>query len=527
MVWVRVSSLHRPVLRNFCHYKALSRSFSATISKHRGVVVGVYEEGEGIQLSQAGETINKQCGGQLQRQLKQAGRKLKAGKTRVLFGLDEAGFSSVAVVGVGKKGVGYNEQEQVEEGRERVRKAVANGVRQLSEVGEVNVDVDPCGDAEAAAEGALLSLFSYDELKAKDSRKPRVHTSCFTDHIQGDSTTTKESWQRGVTLAEGQNLARYLMEAPSNYMTPSIFARLAQDKLGQSQQCTVTVRNKAWAEEHKMESFLSVAKGSVEQPLFLEIDYQGGAPGDTPIALVGKGITFDSGGISLKPGADMDKMRADMGGAACVMGALLATSRLRLPVNIKGLIPLCENMPSSRALKPGDVVRAMNGKTIQVDNTDAEGRLILADALCYAETFNPSLILDLATLTGAVAVALGSGATAVYTNSTSMWDVIHKAGTRTGDRVWRMPLFKHYTNQVTHCDLADLNNIGKYSREGGSCTAAAFLKEFVTNKRWLHLDIAGVMMNKDEVPYLGKGMAGRPTRTLVEFLNTLSRQKLD
>ncbi|KAG7221896.1 hypothetical protein INR49_016922 [Caranx melampygus] len=265
--------------------------------------------------------------------------------------------------------------------------------------------------------------------------------------------------------------------------------------------------SQAWIEEQQMGAFLSVSKGSEEPPVFLELHYNG-SPDSTqaPLLLVGKGITFDSGGISLKPSSSMDAMRADMGGAATVC-----------------LAPLCENMPSGKATKPGDVVTAKNGKTIQVDNTDAEGRLILADALCYGHTFNPRAIVNVATLTGAMDVALGSAATGVFTNSDWLWEQLHKASVVTGDRVWRMPLFQHYTRQVTDSQLADLNNIGKYSRSGGACTAAAFLREFVTAPHWAHLDIAGVMSNKDEIPYLRKGMSGRPTRTLVEFAARLAQ----
>ena len=182
---------------------------------------------------------------------------------------------------------------------------------------------------------------------------------------------------------------------------------------------------------------------------------------------------------------------------------------------------MCENLPSGKANKPGDVVTAMNGKTIQIDNTDAEGRLILADGLCYAHKFDPTLILDIATLTGAIVVALGSSATGVFATSTKTWNLLQKSGVQTGDRMWRMPLFQHYTKQITDGPLGDLVNIGKYAGHGGSCIAAAFLKEFVTHSNWLHLDIAGVMDNKDEVPYLTKGMSGRPMRTLVYFINSL------
>ncbi|XP_045074236.1 cytosol aminopeptidase [Coregonus clupeaformis] len=316
------------------------------------------------------------------------------------------------------------------------------------------------------------------------------------------------------------------MEAPANHLTPSAFADTITHRLAPyADHVTIHKRSQEWIEEQQMGAFLSVSKGSEEPPVFLELHYNG-CPDNThsPLLLVGKGITFDSGGISLKPPSGMDAMRADMGGAATVCSAIVTAAALNLPINIIGLTPLCENMPSGKANKPGDVVTAKNGKTIQVDNTDAEGRLILADALCYAHSFNPRAIVNAATLTGAMDVALGSAATGVFTNSDWLWEQLHKASVVTGDRVWRMPLFEHYTRQVTDCQLADLNNVGKYSRSGGACTAAAFLREFVTAPHWAHLDIAGVMTNKDEVPYLKKGMSGRPTRTLVEFAAGLANQ---
>jgi aminopeptidase len=249
------------------------------------------------------------------------------------------------------------------------------------------------------------------------------------------------------------------------------------------------------------------------------------APDAEPLALVGKGICFDSGGISIKPSANMDKMRADMGGAANVVAAIITLAQLKAKVNVIGLTPLCENLPSGKATKPGDVVVARNGKTIQIDNTDAEGRLVLADALDYAHDFKPQAIIDLATLTGAMVVALGSAATGCFTNSTTLFELMAQQGVHTGDRVWRMPLFNHFTKQVTDSQLADCLNIGKIAGAGGSCTAAAFLREFVTHSSWMHMDIAGVMDNKDEVSYISKGMAGRPLRTLVAFVSALFGNK--
>uniref|UniRef100_A0A8B9LZU2 Cytosol aminopeptidase n=1 Tax=Accipiter nisus TaxID=211598 RepID=A0A8B9LZU2_9AVES len=480
-----------------------------------GLVLGIYssEKDEGAaQLTSAGDAFDRLVSGKLRELL--CGPPLKKGKTHIFHGLHQD-FPSVVVAGLGKKNAGVNEQENWNEGKENIRAAVAVGCRQIQDLEIPCVEVDPCGDAQAAAEGAVLGLHEYNELKQK--KKPVV-----TPQLHG--STESEAWQKGVIYAEGQNLARYLMEAPANYITPIKFAEHIEQKLRSFSNVKVHIRPESWIATQQMGAFLSVAKGSAEPPIFLEIHYLGGAnTNDSPLVFVGKGVTFDSGGISLKPSSGMDAMRADMGGAATVCSAIVTAAALNLPLNIIGLAPLCENMPSGKANKPGDVVRARNGKTIQVDNTDAEGRLLLADALCYAHNFNARAIVNAATLTGAMDVALGSAATGVFTNSSWLWTHLYEASVLTGDRVWRMPLFEHYTKQVTECPLADLSNIGKYSRAGGACTAAAFLKEFVTASHWAHLDIAGVMSNKDEVPYLRKGMAGRPTRTLVEFVARLSQ----
>lgn len=309
-----------------------------------------------------------------------------------------------------------------------------------------------------------------------------------------------------------------LMETPANLMTPTIFAENCKTQMT-PHKVEVIAHDRAWAQSLGMNSYLSVSNGSEEPPIFLELTYNGGKAGDKPICLVGKGITFDSGGISIKPSAKMDEMRADMGGGAVVAGTISALAELKMPVNVKGLIPLTENLPSGRATKPGDVVYAMNGKSICVDNTDAEGRLILADALCYAEKFNPKYIVDMATLTGAIRMALGECVAGVFSTTDALWQQLHSASVETGDRVWRMPLFKHYNENVTDYPGYDLNNIGK-GKGGGSCTAAAFLREFVPKDvPWMHIDIAGVMTGNDDQSYLvAKGMTGRPLRTMVEFI---------
>ncbi|XP_063434213.1 cytosol aminopeptidase-like [Mytilus trossulus] len=519
---MKTISCHLKLRRTALNLVSRHRYFSTTTRKEKGLVLGVYEGEDETLLTNAAEKFDNKVDKKLTNGIQLVKKKLKKGKSRTFYGLDGE-FSTVTAVCIGKKGIGYNELEGLDEGRDQIRSAVASAVRQLRDIGETEVEVDPCGDAEAAAEGSVLSLHSYDELKSEDKRKPQVKVNCYTQFSQ-DRDRTSDLWTRGVYLAEGQLFASKLMEMPANKLTPTIFSQIVSERLSSTKKVSVTVRDTEWIKSQKMESFLCVAKGSDEPPVFLEMEYKGTNSSNSPVALVGKGVTFDSGGISIKPSASMDMMRADMGGAACVAGSLLAVARLNLPIYIKAFIPLCENMPSGNAVKPGDVVTARNGKTIQVDNTDAEGRLILADALCYADTFNPTAVLDMATLTGAIDVALGSAVTGVFSNSNTMWELLQKAGSRTGDRVWRMPLLQHYSKQVTESQLADVNNIGKYARSGGACTAAAFLKEFVTAKQWMHLDIAGVMMNQDEVPYLSKGMSGRPTRTVVEFLKLLSEQ---
>ncbi|PBC29834.1 Cytosol aminopeptidase [Apis cerana cerana] len=451
-----------------------------------------------------------------------AGPKIPKGHARVFWGLDEKDYAGIAVVGLGKKNLGINQLEEIHEGKENIRIAAAAGCRALDAVEIKDIQLEALGDAEAAAEGAALSMWFYQGLKNKEKQKILPKVSLYGQ--EGDLIKiifSREQWRIGSIKAQAQNWARHLADTPANLMTPTIFStevHTVLTKLG----ITVQIHNEEWAEQKKMGSFLSVSHGSCEPPKFIEIHYKN-ADNSQPIVFIGKGVTFDAGGISLKPSADMDEMRADMSGAACVVAAIRAAAELKLKLNIIGLIPLTENLPSGTATKPGDVVIAMNGKSIIVDNTDAEGRLILADALCYAQEFNPSFILDIATLTGAMRIALGGAATGVFTNNSTLFEKLKNAGTLSGDRVWRFPLWQHFTDEMTKkVKSADVRNVAKI-KGGGSCTAAAFLREFVSNNTpWLHLDIAGVMgPGPDKLPYIPAGMTGRPTRTLIQFLQAL------
>jgi len=480
----------------------------------RAVIVGLHEAEDNSDTSAfASDRGEFYCTNEksLIEQISRSGPRLKEGQLRKVQGCDD---ELLLLVGLGKKDRTKDSSTEGHDlAREAVRTSISAGVRSLKDLGIEEVLIDGCGDDEAAAEGAHLGLWAYDFLKAKKDPLKKLSLKPLNE------TATNE-WKCGENKAKGQNFARTLMETPANHLTPKIFAKEVKNELS-ALSVEVIPRDLNWIREEKMGAFLSVSQGSAEEPVFMEMSWNNASPDTEPIVLVGKGVTFDTGGISIKPSKDMDKMRADMGGAACVTGCLYSAAKLKLPINLKVLIPLCENMPSSRATKPGDVFTAKNGKTIQVDNTDAEGRLILADALTYADTLNPKLVIDVATLTGAMAVAIGGSASGVYSTSETYWNTMQKASYSTGDRVWRMPLWNYYTQLMKKSPTADLNNISPVPY-GGSCTAAAFLKEFVSCPNWMHLDIAGVMHNSNDVKYLPPGMAGRPTRTLVEFLRMLS-----
>ncbi|XP_045478219.1 cytosol aminopeptidase-like [Harmonia axyridis] len=488
--------------------------FYSSQNNKKGIVLGVYNEKSEnenkLVLTPASEKFNELSQGKLLSNLKFVESEIKEGKSFVFWGLHED-YQAVAITGLGEKNKKFNPLELIDSKKETIRLAAAAGCAALKNAGLKNISVESLGDAEASAEGSILGTWKFQEYKTKKDDIPQVN-------ICLENATEKDNWNRGVIKANAQNLARKLADTPSNLLTPTIFSQQIAEIL-RSENIKIEVHDQEWAKKEEMNAFLSVSKGSVEPPKFLELTYNKGQ-NEKPYVLVGKGVTFDAGGISIKPSTSMDHMRADMGGAASVTATLYAVDKLQIPVNLKVLIPLVENMPSGSAIKPGDVIKAKNGKTICVDNTDAEGRLILADALSYSSKFSPKWVLDIATLTGAMSVALGSGATGVFTNSDHLFNILQTVSSSTGDRVWRFPLWKHYLDQVAKNDAYDLNNIGK-GRGGGSCTAAAFLKEFVPeNTEWLHLDMAGVMGPQPDssMPYLGKGMTGRPTRTLIEFI---------
>ena len=317
-----------------------------------------------------------------------------------------------------------------------------------------------------------------------------------------------------AALLYGTNLCKDLANTAPNYCTPEYLAAAAASEAEQLG-ATAKIIGKDYIREH-MGAFWSVAKGSVQEPRLIELSYNGAAdPSAPPVVLVGKGITFDSGGISLKPGEAMDEMKYDMGGAACMIGTFIAAVKARLPLNLVAVVPTCENMPDGGASKPGDIVTAMNGTTVEILNTDAEGRLILCDALTYAERFKPRFVIDAATLTGACIIALGHAASGLLSNDQELADLLLAASRETNDKAWQLPLFDEYKEQLKS-NFADLQNIG--GRPAGTITAATFLAHFTQNYRWAHLDIAGTAWKSGRE----KGATGRPVALLMRFLKNLA-----
>jgi leucyl aminopeptidase len=368
------------------------------------------------------------------------------------------------------------------------------------------------GAEEAVKLYVRASLHNFYKINAVKSKK--VSQAIVKNTIHLNSKYLKEAklgLKLGQAIADGANLTKDLGNLPPNYCTPTYLGSVAK-KIAKDSQMKVKVLGKTEISKLKMGSFLSVAKGSREEPKFIVLEHMKGSKNQKPIVLVGKGITFDAGGISLKPGLNMDEMKWDMGGAATVLGVMHTVGQLKLPLNIVALVPSCENLPDGLAVKPGDVVTSMSGQTIEILNTDAEGRLILCDALTYAERYKPDSVIDVATLTGACVIALGHEASAVYSNIDSLADELISAGEKANDRAWHMPLWDEY-QPLLDSNFADMANIG--GRAAGSITAACFLSRFATKYNWAHLDIAGTAWISGGK---AKGSTGRPVNLLSEFL---------
>jgi leucyl aminopeptidase len=367
------------------------------------------------------------------------------------------------------------------------------------------------------AEGLWQGAWLYTDMKKPpEDRKPALES--FTV-LAPEATADLQAGHRvGAALGAGQSFTRGLQVLPGNVCTPSYLGRAAEE-LGQRHGFTVTVLDRAGIEREKMGALLCVAQGSIEEPRFITLEYKG-APG-APVVFVGKGVTFDTGGISIKPAQSMEDMKFDMSGAAAVLGTFEALGRLKPKVHVVGLIPSTENMPSGTAVKPGDVVTSQLGKTIEIINTDAEGRLILCDALSYARRYQPACVIDIATLTGAIVVALGHSATGIMGTDDTLIEEVRRAGERAGERVWPLPMWDEY-RELMKSDIADVKNAG--GRPAGSISAGWFLREFVDEFPWAHLDIAGTAYTERDEPARVKGPTGIGVRLFSEFVLKRSEQ---
>ncbi|HYE13170.1 MAG TPA: leucyl aminopeptidase [Pyrinomonadaceae bacterium] len=372
--------------------------------------------------------------------------------------------------------------------------------------------------ASSAVEGAVMALFEPDKYRTVDKEERTVDRLVVI--VEGaDGAELKRGAERGRIVGESVNFTRDLANEPGAYMTPTIMAERAQE-IANEFGLDIDVLDRARMEQEGMGALLSVAAGSDQPPKMMVLSYMPDGKsavedGEEYLALVGKGITFDTGGISLKPGENMELMKYDMTGGATVLGVMRAVAQLKPPFPVLGIVPSTENMPSGKATKPGDVVRAMSGKTIEVINTDAEGRLILADAVSYAKKLGATKIIDMATLTGAVSIALGDVNTGVMGTDQELINEIIEAGREVGEKFWQLPLDKEYTKQIKS-DIADIKNVG--GRKAGTITAAAFIKEFADGVSWAHLDIAGTAWGDEAKPYRAKGPTGVAVRTLVNFI---------
>jgi leucyl aminopeptidase len=394
------------------------------------------------------------------------------------------------------------------------RQLKAKGVHQAALVLPQGIDIETA--IRALVTGVVAGNFETDTYKS--DRKPERRIEHLI--LVGENNANSVTWIREAEIiADGHQFARELANEPSNRLTPTIMAQRAES-MARSAGLTIELIGADRARELKMGAFLSVAQGSAEPPVMMVLHYNGAPESKEILGLIGKGITFDSGGISIKPAAGMEEMKFDMCGGAATLGAMKAIAALKPKINIVAIVPASENMPGGKAQKPGDVQIAMSGKSIEVLNTDAEGRLVLADALHYAKQLGATRLIDSATLTGAVVVALGNVNTGVFANNDAFYETFEAARKRTGEKMWRLPLDGEYADQIKGT-VGDILNTG--GRWGGAITAAAFLEAFVGDTPWIHLDIAGTAWLTENKGWMPKGPTGAPTYTLIELVRELGR----
>lgn len=475
------------------------------------LVVASYE---GVKLSPSASAINSADAQQLEALLKREGFQGKAGQSLLLLNPQGIAAERLLVLGFGATKDGHVSADNY---RRAVQK-IADALRPTTcteitlALAEVSVDQQNIEwQARLAAENLSLLDYRADKLKSKPAELSLQLKKVIFGATKAQIAGATKGLLLGQAITKGVNLARELGDLPGNICTPTYLASEAKRLANKQSKLSVNVLEEKQLKELGMGSFLSVAAGSDQPAKLIVLEYKGGNKKQAPVALVGKGITFDTGGISLKPGAAMDEMKYDMCGAASVLGTFQTLLDLQLPINVVGVIAATENMPNGNATKPGDIVTSMSGQTIEILNTDAEGRLVLCDALTYTERFKPKAVVDIATLTGACVIALGNHATGLFSNNEDLAKSLLKAGEESADRAWQMPLWDDYQKQLDS-NFADIANIG--GREAGSVTAACFLSRFARKFAWAHLDIAGTAWRSGGA----KGATGRPVGMLVQYL---------
>jgi leucyl aminopeptidase len=479
------------------------------------VVVGVHEP---RRLTAAANLIDRAAKGYLGNVVRRGDMQGRLGTTLLLHNVPDVGAGRVLLVGLGPE-AGFGEKEYREAVAGAIRALNASGAEEASlHLTELRVGKrDAVWKVAHAVAVAGEAAYRFTRMKSRsDAPESALRRLVLNVADRATERRAAEGLAQGLAVAHGVALARDLGNLPPNVCTPSYLADQARE-LAKRYRMKIEVLERADMEKLGMGALLAVARGAAEPPKLITLEYRGGPKTMRPVALVGKGVTFDTGGISLKPPAEMDEMKFDMCGAASVLGTLKAVGEMRLPVNVVGVIPATENMPGGRATRPGDVVKTLSGQTVEILNTDAEGRLILCDALTYVGRRRPAAVIDIATLTGACVIALGHVATGLFANDEALAREIIGAGDTAYDRVWHMPLWEDYQEQLKS-NFADFANIG--GRPAGAVTAACYLARFTREHRWAHLDIAGTAWKSGKE----KGATGRPVPLLTQFLVNRARK---
>lgn len=472
--------------------------------------VGIYENGD---LGAAARQVDKQLEGLITRLQGSGDFAAKLGDTLMLPLPSGSAASRLLLIGLGARAAF---------GRKQYRKAMLSGAQALAKTGAsdaaIYLALEPVPDLDIQYRARIVAeVFSSQAYKIPDLKtapKPKARRLATVNVATADARAAKaagEGLRMGAAIGSGVAFARDLANLPPNVCTPTYMGNRALQLAKEFSSIKAKVLDESAIKALKMGAFLAVTQGSKEPPRLIVCEYRGARKNTAPICLIGKGITFDSGGISLKDPPGMDEMKFDMSGGAAVLGAVRAIAELKLPINVVAIVAAAENMPSGKAVKPADIVTTMSGQTVEILNTDAEGRLVLCDAITYSRRYKPATVVDVATLTGACIVALGNHTSGLMSNTPALAQELESAGMRADDRAWRLPIGEEYVDQLKS-NFADIANVG--GREGGACTAASFLGKFAKDLVWAHLDVAGTAWTSGAQ----KGSTGRPVPLLVDFL---------